>query len=630
MVVKGYGGIGKTTLVKQFLDDVYRNNEETGILFIDSNEIIGELEQIARSRNKIDDIYDFYIAQAGSQDGGEGKSFSRDLLSLSVDNGSLVLVLDGIDEVIAKLGAKFDVLGFINSISTSYSTNLRRTKIIITCRDHFWDALGEHHGVEQITLRPFNRQLAEEFFDKSLGSSRPKIEKALALADRLALRPQEQPDAPLIYIPYVLDMISYLIRYQSEFGVDATSGGFEDGILDGKISNDFLVGSVCQREVAKLHSLNVESQIAFFLELSVARDGHVSLYDVKPLFGAIEGLPPVVNDDVVERLKGHPLLVCRDNKIHFRYDFFNEYFRSLYVYKIVRDRDLLAVTERFVDVAANYLRFDSEFMNSIAERLTFDDETVLFAIEAIELIRNVKGAAFDSALLDRQRRAVSGIFCLVLTLRREQASGRLRLEEWTDLMVNFFAKDGSIVGLSLVDVGTSKSAKPIFDLRGKALHDCHFERYDFFWECPMDDGTRFNSSTFRMLEPRKDVRPKFTEYTFSADCDTDGIAHIVMERKDSVAKLSSQVKEDLVRLFRLFYTKGNFYPQKQEHIRGKVFTGAYVQTLLKNKVLEEFTDPKKPTFKQYKVSEKFQPIIKHLEQGGACIELDMAVQLFEK
>lgn len=125
-MIKGYGGIGKTTMVKQFLDDVYDTNRNIGLLFIDSNEIIDYLAHIAKSEKKIDDLYDFYLAQSQRERESVAKSFSKDLLKLTVDNGNLIIVLDGLDEVIARLGAKFDVGSFIDSISTGYSCNLER------------------------------------------------------------------------------------------------------------------------------------------------------------------------------------------------------------------------------------------------------------------------------------------------------------------------------------------------------------------------------------------------------------------------------------------------------------------------------------------------------------------------
>ena len=44
-VVSGHGGIGKTTLAKQFLDYVYDQVNSLGILFIDSKKIISELSR---------------------------------------------------------------------------------------------------------------------------------------------------------------------------------------------------------------------------------------------------------------------------------------------------------------------------------------------------------------------------------------------------------------------------------------------------------------------------------------------------------------------------------------------------------------------------------------------------------
>ncbi|MYM90217.1 NACHT domain-containing protein [Rugamonas sp. FT82W] len=626
MVIKGYGGIGKTTLVKQFLNEIHSSNPDTGILFIDSREIIGELETITRSRQKIDDIYDFYHAQTVKQT-GDTERLSKDLLSLSIDNGSLVIVLDGIDEVIAKLGAKFDAVNFISSISTIYSTDLQRAKIIITCRDYFWDSLHSGKSVESLDLQPFNRDMAEEFFKKSLDTP-SRIEKALAIANKFALKTQQHAED--VYIPYVLDIIVYLIKKKTEFG-DELLGTIDYGsLLSRQNSNDFLVANICQRDITKLHSLSVESQIEFFVQLSVAKDGHISIYDVKNLLGRLPNDGEEVRDDTIERLKGHPLLIHSDNKLYFRYDFFNEYFKSLYIVKYFSAKNTEMLTPDFVDVAAYYLRFDGEFMRSVCERMTLDEESLLFGIETVERLREGEKGP-DGRLNYKSLRAISGVFCLFLSLMRDSGNTKFDVAACNSMMEHFFGKDNEIHGFSLIDLGSNFPTKPIFDFRGLILSDCYFEQYDFFWDCAIDSETRFCNSIFKSLEPRKDVRPNFHVRTFDERCDTSAIAHLLAKKKEEASHHMVEVREDLVRFFRLFYERGNFYPQKQERVRGMVFTGKYLPTLIKQGVIDSFVDDKKTSLgPQYRVTSAFIPIVKYIEQGGACIELDRAAQLFAK
>lgn len=416
--------------------------------------------------------------------------------------------------------------------------------------------------------------MAEEYFHKSLDTA--KVEKALSIADKFALRSQE--GAGEVYVPYILDLIVYLIKQKAELGSEPLGPMDTGSLLRTEIPNDFLVANVCQREIVKLYSLSVESQIEFFVQLSVAKDGHVSIYDVKPLLVRLHSHGEKNVEDTIERLKGHPLLVYSNNRLYFRYDFFNEYFKSLYIAKYFLTRDLNSLNSDFTDVAANYLRFDGEFMRSVCERLQIDDEMLIFGIETVERLRE-ELQGLDARGRYNGQRARSGVFCLFLALRRDSGKIKFDINMCSNLLKDFFGKHGEIHELPLINVGSNTTAKPIFDFRGLTLRDCYFERYDFFWECLIDQETRFRKTTFKSLEPRKDVRPNFYDFTFDEQCDTSDIAHLLARKKESSSHHMTSVREDLVRLFRLFYSRGNFYPQKQEYIRSKVFTGTYLPAL---------------------------------------------------
>jgi hypothetical protein len=55
-------------------------------------------------------------------------------------------------------------------------------KVIITCRNHFWDQSNPRFRFECIELAPFDRSRAEEFFRKRLPDMPRLINRALVLA----------------------------------------------------------------------------------------------------------------------------------------------------------------------------------------------------------------------------------------------------------------------------------------------------------------------------------------------------------------------------------------------------------------------------------------------------------------
>lgn len=618
MVIKGFGGIGKTTLVKQFLDSVYDANEDAGILFIDSNEIVDELIKIARSDHRIDDIYDFYLAQMKKRD-FDGKGFSKELLKLSVDNGNLLIVLDGIDEVIAKLGTGFDVSSFISSISTSYTTNLERTKIVITCRDYFWDTLQYKTQIEEITLEPFDEGLAKDFFEKYFDNEQTKVNKALKMASEFSLS-VESKKGDLIYIPYVLDMIAYLIKQHSEFGGNEKSAAPAKLLLH-TIPNDFLILSVCEREVEKLGNFGIDDQVDFLINLSIQENGYVTDYDIKSIS------PCEIDDQTIEKLKGHPLLRHNQGKLNFRYDFFNEYFKGLYIYSYFLNQESTNLNEKLIDLIGSYIRHGNQLCNTLCKKLEYSEELVFFTMETIEKLHELIDSAEPSEKA-KYLSAISSSFILNLALLMDSGDIKYDISSATDLLVTIFGKSpGEISGLALMNVIAGESKKLTFDLKSKVIKKSHFERYDYFWDCSMDENTYFIGSSFSQLDPRKGLRPS-TIPTFE-DCDTVDIQHIINKKIEEDDEQQEKLKETIKNIFELFKERGNFYPQKQQYIESKIFTGKTLKILVKNGAIEEYIDKKKPTLRQYRVSDDYRGIQKFVDQGTLCIELDRVLSFFK-
>ncbi|UJR61750.1 NACHT domain-containing protein [Dickeya zeae] len=619
-VVKGHGGIGKTTLAKQFLDYVHTENPESGILFIDSNDIINELSRLSDSSGKIDDVFDFYLAQYGYYESSQDK-FSKDLLKLSLDNGSLIIVLDGLDEVIARLGEKFKVSSFIESIYDSKLSSIERSKILITCREHFWDSSSENERkIPEITLKPFSKELAIDFFSQALNQDNGKVDKAMALAGKIAIQQNNDDSQIDYYVPYVLDLIVYLVKQDADVSL---KGKLDSTILNLDFQNDFIVGSVCNREIKKLEALDIDAQIRLLTYIALSEDSSISIYDIKAILKSEIGIS--ADDSLVEKIKGHPLLTLSSNgkKVIFRYDFFNIYFKSLYLSIFLKNKNISSFDEGVKELVSGYVRYNNDFTRGICERLCIDEDVKLFLIECV-------GSISTNEMTNDNKSLISSLFTIPLTYLVVSNATNANVEVRSSLMKDFFQKQNSILGFRVINLFGYEKNKPNFDFRNLTFIDCSFDNYEYFWDCYIDEGTRFYSSEFKNINPREGVKPIFFDETFSSDCDISDIKSTLEFRKIEVDNKNKDIRDELISFFKIFHERGNFYPKKQQHVKSKLYASKLLPTLLKNRVVESYTDKHRSSMQQYKITEYYRPIVGFLEQGGTSSYLDEVVSLFIK
>ncbi|MGP6213350.1 hypothetical protein ACQ9PX_28035, partial [Escherichia coli] len=79
-------------------------------------------------------------------------------------------------------------------------------------------------------------------------------------------------------------------------------------------------------------------------------------------------------------------LSSNGKKIIFRYDFFNIYFKSLYLSIFLKNKNISSFDEGVKELVSGYVRYNNDFTRGICERLCIDEDVKLFLIECVESI----------------------------------------------------------------------------------------------------------------------------------------------------------------------------------------------------------------------------------------------------
>lgn len=546
LVLKGAGGIGKTTFAQYISDIFIRDNPKSHIIFIESREIVNELLVLSRLYDNIE-LYNFYEALHKVAN-TRVEILSTELLRLNIDAGNILFVLDGLDEVLFNL-PRFDVDVFISSV-VRHSSGLGSGKVIITSRAIFWDQ--EKYDSNTITvaeIKPFNETQAATFFSKCYTGDQKSFDKCMALAKDFRF-PYEEGEH--FFHPYVLDLIRNLTEQKNDLQKLETN--FKSTILQPKIRHDFIIHNICYRESKKTGGITIEDQLKIFSFCAINRNGTLRKSDLEHELSLALNKQP--DSTTLIAINEHPLLLNMVSTISFRYDFLANHFKSIYVSEHMKlENEYDSISIELINILAESCWFGSAMITDIKNRFqSWGENEILKCSELVQLIyqyENIPGIV--------KRKAVSGLFniCIVNHVRFIIDS----TEGLTNLMRTLFEKSPKeIVGMSLININ-SNTDKIKFDFRSLIFKDCYFDNYDLFWNCPHNRDTYFIDCYFYNIEHRTPANLTITEDNFInpiADDKFDLVfKHEMLQNQSS----NERFKIFLADFFGLFFTKGRLAMQ---------------------------------------------------------------------
>lgn len=576
VVLTGSGGVGKTTIVREFLNTNLKMNEDQFVLFLDSSSLLDQLKS-----DRISTIYDLYRASISDTD-----FFTEELFKLSIDNGSFIIILDGLDEIISGVNVEFQLQSFLKNIFDSYCFNLVKTKIIITCRDYIWEEafnqISEEFLIENIEIQPFNKTQTDQFFQTRFKNDISLQRKSIGLVKKLMDQSNES-----YYSPFMLDTIGNLVYDDTD--QEGIENIFEMKDIDVKRLGlrkdnilDYLIYAVCKREVKKI-SIDFIDQINILCKLSTINKT-INKTDFTLI---VKEFINETNDTTISLLLNHAFINhISDKSIIIRYDFLKDFFLKISVAQIFSSQVIAG--DDLLNSLVSKVSYLNNFSLDVGKRLNkIDTSDILLAtllnIDNINLISNAED---KSIAREKYYQYISKIFILYLGILKSNNI----LKQPSDLrkaLIDIFSdKPGSLSKLYLCDIRDLKqNPKLLFDFKNLKINDCYIYNYYGFIDCDFNEDTLFDTGSIK-IPSFKNHKSQLRKSNLSKKILQLGNTSEILESIDSPSQTNdSKNLKSLRSLVKLFHNNGKFKPRKSAEIRKKQ-GGDLVNSMLNNGVIQ--------------------------------------------
>jgi len=602
LVLKGSGGIGKTTVAKSVSNLVYKKYPFSNVVFINSQQIVNELIKLSQQNERID-LYKFYVANHESLY-KDTEKVNSDIFRLNIDNGNILLIIDGLDEVISRLWNYFDINDFFQSIY-DYTKEIGNGKVLITCRNYFWDKSNpDKDKFDSLEILPFNEEKAKIYFRKHYPNSEKLVNKGISLAKELI-----GTETSNEYIPFVLDQVKIMIddKADNQAFKDPT---FNSKILNHDILNDYIIFKICYRDIKRISQTSVDEQINTFIDFALHKEFNNEL-DAK----------------IVDKYKGHSLINAENNNISFKYDFFESHFKNIYLSQLITNSEK-KINIAHIKILADYVRYNSAFVSDICERIPpLNEETKFRFVLLISEIINFDETEVNEKL---KNKAISGLF--LIALKKLHLTNGFNTDNNTELLKSLFQDNGQIKHLSIINLTASDNKRIIFDFSDLFFENSYFSNYEYFWECKFGEKTYFNNCFFYDLYKNSGINTSANDNNFNTQtCHFDKSFSDVLKQNNQLEEdLTVSIIEDLETFLKIFLKGehlGHMPIEKvnAKHIRKAIRTKDMIKILSKS-LIETYNHPVPRNSTYVRVKKEYhEDVVKFLTSGTAEQSIKIAI-----
>ncbi|WP_286696011.1 TIR domain-containing protein [Spongiibacter sp. UBA1325] len=592
-VIIAPGGTGKTTLC-QYIASEYQNPENAISVFIQSEELRESSQVDGVDKSKIESVYDLYelYSQVISAQGSAQLIYDKATFEVALITGRLVLVIDGMDEIISLFPETLDLDAFLKSIE-DLNRQLASCKIVITSRNDVFDfeLMEKYEHLDKYQLLGFDESACESYLARRFRNlPQPEALKQKVLSN---IKPLLKSDEKQRILPFVVDLLSSLAEDSSDDEVNIELSFDGKNYESNEDITDYLVYSVLRREWQRQKiEIPVEDVLEIFLEISSTHKDHFlksDFEDIVSIFGGDN------NDELFTKMLRNPLLAIDGDLCRFKYDFIADYFKSLYIINSINAK---SSNDDFIKLIAKNAYGENEVMSSTAQYYSERQESLLEGARCI--ISDLKSEISASDVMSNNDSKYRAIAFLVKLCSISSKCNNSK-EQFTSLLTHIFESSSVFKNLAIYGDSTP------LDLVGINIVDSRFVGYKSFSKSKFE-STKISNCFFESCY-NENPSKSFTNGEFNS-CRLGDLELVIAGAEERSEKDRALIENELRNFLNSFFHRGAFTDKKLDYIkmstRIKSINRAFFQRLVKEDIIQ---------VKVEKSSETYYVIAPHYEDS---------------